>query len=252
MKSKAIIPLIVGLVIGIIAIQYTVDTVNAAKQPPAPVPLVKVVFARQDITPADYITEDMLELREVPKASLLPRQTVTDVKNIIQRVPGMAIPAGVPVFSMMLKKPGATVEIPSRLEPGERAVAVRIDESSGVAYLVKPGDWVDVHAMMESVDELTGKHMKEDKTILQYVKVGAVGQNTASEEKDNVARGRQYKTITLIIKKDDVSRLNNAKLKGEITLALRSPDDDEIVPEKQPHKVIEVINESTIKKIVDE
>lgn len=221
MKSKALIPLVVGLVVGIIAIKYTMDTVNAAKGAKK-TDLVTVVLARSDIPSTVQITPDMLNVTETPKTPLLAMDTVVSADEIINRVALKSIPQGVPITMSMIAPEGTLAGLIVRVKEGFRAVGVKITESSGVGYLIHPGDWVDVIVVMDV--KRRSRTETISRVILQRVQVGAVGQllnQRHSEEGGN----RVAQTVTLILKEEDVPKLHLAQSRGRITLAMRGAED---------------------------
>ncbi|MCB9850838.1 MAG: Flp pilus assembly protein CpaB [Phycisphaerales bacterium] len=221
MKSKALIPLVIGVVVGIIAIKYTMDAVSAAKGAPASSEMVSVVMAQKDIPATVGITPDMIVVAQTPRTPLLPQELFTDIKQLEDRVALKSIPRGSPVLPSMIAPKGTLPGLTVRVKEGFRAVAVKIDEGSGVGYLVHPGDWVDVMAVMEI--RKFGKVKTESKLILERVQVAAVGQmlNENQEESAN----RNVQTVTLLVRVDDVAKLHLAQTRGKVTLAMRGSDD---------------------------
>ena len=86
MKTKAIIPLAIGLAVGLVAVKYTLDTVNAAQGSGAPTGLLTVVMAGQDIPSCAAIAPNMLTVAETPKTSLLPDTVFAKVEDLAGRV----------------------------------------------------------------------------------------------------------------------------------------------------------------------
>ncbi|HSW46849.1 MAG TPA: hypothetical protein VLM89_14910, partial [Phycisphaerae bacterium] len=68
MKGRAIIPLAVGLLVGILAIKIFADVLRKARGATSGGEIAKVVCASSDIAATSEIKEAMLELRSVPKA----------------------------------------------------------------------------------------------------------------------------------------------------------------------------------------
>jgi pilus assembly protein CpaB len=221
MKSKALVPLVVGLVVGVIAIKYTMDTVNAAKGAKN-TDMVSVVMARSDIPSTVQITPDVLIVQETPKTPLLAMDTVSAADQIVNRVALKSIPQGVPITMSMIAPEGTLPGLIVRVKEGFRAVGVKITESSGVGYLIHPGDWVDVIVVMDV--KRRSKSETISRVILQRVQVGAVGQllnERHTEENGN----RVAQTVTLIVKEEDVPKLHLAQSRGRITLAMRGAED---------------------------
>ena len=66
MKSKAIIPLILGLAVGIATVKLAINTIRKAQAGNQPADIVSTVRAKQDIDPYKVITAEMVELIETP------------------------------------------------------------------------------------------------------------------------------------------------------------------------------------------
>jgi pilus assembly protein CpaB len=220
MKSKALIPLAVGVVVGIVAIKYTMNALSNAQGAPGS-ETVKVIMAQKDIPATVTITADMVVVAQTPRTPLLPREIFTDIKELDGRVALKSIPRGSPVLPSMVAPVGTKPGLTTRVPEGFRAVAVKIDESSGVGYLVQPTDWVDVLSVMET--KKFGKAQTESKLILERVQVAAVGQllNDGPEK----GTSRNVQTVTLLVKTADVPKLHLAQTRGRVTLAMRGADD---------------------------
>lgn len=224
MKSKAIIPLAVGLAVGLFAIKYTMDTVKKAGG--APSETIPVVVAAMDVPALTEIKPEMLKVVKSPRTPLLPQDVISDPEKIRGRVALKSIPLGSPLLPSMLAVEGTQPGIVGRLGEGYRAVAVKIDESSGVAYLVRPNDWVDVLVVMDTTKH--GRRETISRVILQNVQVGAVGQVLSDKQEAEGRGGGHAKSVTLLVKTEDVPKLHLAETKGRITLAMRGLDDQKL------------------------
>lgn len=231
MKGKAIIPLVLGLGVGLLAVKMLVDTLKKAKASGTEQRMVTVVRAKQDIGEFQEITKDLVEQIEIADSKLIPvTERMATAEEVIGRVTGKSIPQQSPILKSMLAPEGTESGMSGRIEPGFRAVSVKIDEASAVAYQVKPGDWVDVIVVMDiqSNNRKSGGSKKQTiaEVILQKVQVGAIGQMTgggASGAPD--AKVKPAKSATLIVREEDVAKLHLAGTKGKITLAMRGADD---------------------------
>jgi len=218
MKSKAIIPLVVGLAVGLVAIKLGLDVVKRAQAANPGAGAVQVVAASKTIPLASAITEHMIKTIRTGK-EMTPEGAFADVTDVIGRVTRSEIPRGVPVLASMLAPPGSSPGMPSRIPDGYRAVSVKVDEASQVAGFLNPGCRVDVAAVMTVRRNRQSETIS--KVILQNVEVGAVGQSlTGDETGANVSR-----SVTLFVRSSDVAKLNLASLKGKIQLAMRNQRD---------------------------
>lgn len=223
MKAKALIPLVVGLAVGLIAIKYTMDTVKKAGADNTQ--YVQVVLAIADIPATVPIKPEMVKAVKSPRTPLLPPDVFTTTEDVIGRVTQKSIPQGAAVLPSMIAPKGTLPGIGVRVKKDFRAVTVKIDESSGVGYLVRPEDWVDVLVVMDI--QKKGRRETISRVILQNIQVGAVGQALGDANKDD-SGGRQAKSVTLIVKKDEVPKLHLAQSRGRITLAMRGSEDAQV------------------------
>lgn len=116
------------------------------------------------------------------------------------------------------------------IQEGKRAVSVNINDQIAVANLLKPGDYVDVIASFDerTVEDSSSKitYPKISKTILQNVKVLAVGQEQEAKEE---LLAETPKTVTLEVNPLEAEKLTYASEFAIIRLMLRTADDNAIV-----------------------
>ncbi|MGB9623391.1 MAG: Flp pilus assembly protein CpaB [Phycisphaerae bacterium] len=219
MKAKTYIPLVVGLVVGVLAIKLTFDYVRKARADTMSGQGAPVVRARATIPMAAEITNDMVEVVQVPKA-FVPKDAFSKKEDVVGRVTSVIVTKDLPITANLLAPKGTTPGMEARIPRGYRAVAVKIDESSGVAFLVKPGSRVDVVAVMTSQGGRDSETVS--KTILENIEVAAVGQELGNNtDKASVTT----KSVTLLLKPEDVPTLHLAAQKGKILLAMRNQVD---------------------------
>jgi pilus assembly protein CpaB len=226
MNVKAIVPLVVGLVIAGVAAKLGLDFIKKAEGKQTKV--VELWTPKQDIQRGVLIDETMLQPVKYP-AELAPPGALANRERIVGRIPHTGAPAGLPILDAMLLPPGqhAGVQVP----PGLRAVAVKIDESSGVDNHLEPGCHVDVVGMFT----IRGKGQADTvaRTILQDVEVAAVGDRLAPSTPgpDGETGGRSSKrerpvrAVTLLVKPEQVPTLHLAEQKGKIKLCMRGVAD---------------------------
>jgi pilus assembly protein CpaB len=109
------------------------------------------------------------------------------------------------------------------IQSGERAIAVRVDESNAVSNLVKPGDTVDVFVVMkrDAADgEIPATHAR---LLLSRVRVLCFGDSTTPTDAN--ATRAAARTAVLAVHVDDVDSLSLAENSGRLLLALRNPAD---------------------------
>ncbi len=225
MNGKALIPLVAGLGIGGFALWMGFNTLKSARGAQQPVASVTVWAAQTDIPRGTEITEELLQAVSFP-AQLVPKGALKNKEDAIGRVPRLDAPAGLPILEDMLLEKGARAGI--YVKPGFRAVAVKIDESSGVDYHLEPGSFVDV---VGSFGVRTDRGQETlARTLVENVEVAAVGPRLSvvrdkGEATDEKTAARTVRAITLFVKPDDVPKLLLAEQKGRIKLSLRNDAD---------------------------
>lgn len=178
---------------------------------------VRVVVARQDIREMDTVTENLLETKLVPKRFLEPSAITLDKKegseevftDEVRKLSGsvaiVPIKKGEQITFTKISEPSMRTGLAPEVAPGKRAVAISVNEVSAVGKLIKPGDRVDVIAVMEGRD----RNDKTVRTVLQDVSVLAVGKYVTN----NLAR-----VIEKEGKRERVRNLNESDSYGAVTL----------------------------------
>ncbi len=216
---------------------------------------VLVVVANRDINEMETITEVMLEFKSIPKKFMEPssisseldqntsegpigKDKIKGLKGVIGTISLVPIKKGEQLTYNKITEAGIRTGLASQITPGRRAVSVPVTESSSVSKLIKPGDRVDVIAILDSG---AGKESRVSKTILQDVLILSIGRyinnNVARVieldpfgSKDRVkslAEDFSYSSITLEVEPLQAQALALITSNGDNTLSfsLRNNDD---------------------------
>jgi pilus assembly protein CpaB len=199
----------------------------ARRPPPVRVsaPLAQASFPvvmTQRLLPAGKpITLDALR---VERLSTSPVGAFSDPALLAGRIPVNDIGAQAPVLDTQLSSGFA-----ERVEPGERAVAVRVDESNAVGNRLKPGNFVDVFFMLKR-DGAIGASAEVARTqtrlLLSRVRVIAFGKGEGADAGNDL--NAMARTAVLAVPVADVDQLTLAESAGRLVLALRNPRDMEV------------------------
>lgn len=113
------------------------------------------------------------------------------------------------------------------LKPGMRAVSVAIDDVTGNAGLIQPGDAVDLVLTHELNREDPGPdgNTVASETVLSDMRVIAVGQSLRIADTDSgkpQANSHSARTVTLEVLPRDAEKVAVATRLGQLSLALRS------------------------------
>jgi pilus assembly protein CpaB len=201
--------------------------------------MTPVVVAREDIKELEIIDDRKVKLENVPAKFQMPGhfKRVEDLYNTIAAVP---IKKGEQITVPRVTYPGAQSGLSRQISIGKRALSIQLTESQSVSRLIKPGDRVDVLAL---IDFAAGrKERLKVKTVLQDVLVLSTGYNVTNSvpivnvQSDNNSSRQvklnnyyQFSTITLELTPFEVQKLQFLiSGGGNITLSLRNNDDKTI------------------------
>lgn len=201
-----------------------------AIQAQAPV-LVDVVVAARPLKYGERITRDDLRTIKWPIDSI-PRgafnmvtapadgsattPAVFEANETRPRAARRSFESFEPILASKITEPGADAGITSNLSPGMRALAIRVDVTTGVSGFLRPGDRVDVY--------WTGRSGNQDVTrlIQAAVRLIAIDQ---SADADRSAETLIARTVTVEADPVQVAALAQAQSTGRLTLALVGADD---------------------------
>ncbi len=181
---------------------------------------VQVVVAARYIPPKTQITSPMYTVQEIP-AKYVNDDAAVDPKEITGKLTKTAIyPQEQILRSKIVDKDDPPEELAFVIPEGERAVTVAVNEVSGIAGMIRPGDRVDVLVTFDAGSETITS------LLLQNIKVLAT-----DRDMDAAARGGKqdkiYQTVTLSVSPRQAQPLVMASEQGSIRLMLRSPADQE-------------------------
>jgi pilus assembly protein CpaB len=158
-------------------------------------------------------------LREVAWAeAAIPSGTFGSINELLapgKRIVLAAIEPNEPVLRSKITGPGQRATLSAVIEPGRKAVTVRVNDVEGVGGFVLPGDHVDV---------LMTRQPGNTDVVLQNTKVLAVDQLADdSSEKPTVV-----KAVTLEVDTVAAQKLSLAASLGSLSLVLRKAGEAEL------------------------
>jgi Flp pilus assembly protein CpaB len=215
-----------------------------------------VVIATSDIPLSTRIRADQVETRSLPIAAV-SAGSFADVSQVIGQVAREPVTAGAQITQTTLTGGASGTVIDVTTPAGLRAIAVRVDQTSGVGTVIKTGDYVDaIIALTEeqfasvtedpaNVDQVIvtnpGPKGATTKLIIQGMQVlgtllppvapppaAAEGAPAPSAEPGTVLNEQQELVILAVTAQQaEIIRYGQTMLNPLITwsLVLRSPDD---------------------------
>lgn len=200
---------------------------------------VGVVVAKRDIKEFELIDDSKVTMEEVPKNFVTPGsfKTIKEVFNTIATVP---ILQGEQISKPRVTYPGSSTGLSRQIGVGKRAISITVSEDQAVSRLIKPGDRVDVLAL---IDYAGGrKEFFKVKTVLQDVlilstglsisnSIPLVGMKTAQEVRTmKLNTYTNYSTVTMELDPFQIQKIVFLERMGaRLSLTLRNNDDKEMV-----------------------
>lgn len=194
----------------------------AAPQPPK---AAQVLVAASAIPTGSFLQQNHLRWQAWPDEPLPdayfvreePEAEQPETKELIGAVVRRGFSAGEPITRGRIIKPGERGFLAAVLRPGYRAMAIRVDATSGIAGLVFPGDRVDL-----ILTHLINKR-RASETVLTNVRVLAIDQTV----NDQGANPQVGKNATLELSPKQAEMLAIITDMGKLSLSLRSLAKDE-------------------------
>jgi pilus assembly protein CpaB len=187
---------------------------------------VKLLIAIKPIERGKAITDDELSTREVPQAYVEDRA----IKEVDKpKILGLNVGTTVQAQQTLMWTDLATAneerrDLSSLILPGNRAFSLRTRREDASAAMVKPGDYVDVIAVLPEPGSLSNL---DAVVLLQKVLVLASGYQTSPDAVDLSKERRGSESIlTLSMKIEQAQAVSVAMDKGAITVVLRNPNDN--------------------------
>ena len=232
-RTGTLVMLIVALLFGGLAVfiakAWLANQQGQVSQQVAPeavkVETQKIVVAKTELHFGQPVTSDVVSEIDWPKQAL-PEGAFASVADITKdgtRVVLTPIGVNEPILPWKVSGPGSRASLSALVKDGMRAVTIHVNDTTGVAGFVLPGDRVDVLYTRGQGDE------SSIDVLFQSVKVLAVNQNV-DEKTGTPIDGR---TATLELTPIDAQKLALAQSTGGLTFTLRAAGSLDTAPAKR-------------------
>jgi pilus assembly protein CpaB len=187
---------------------------------------VSIQAASRDLPAGTRLRKVDLKTVRVPEGDV-PKFAILDEKQAIDRALLLPVTTNEPLTSAKVASAGGPEGLPALIDDGMRAIAVPINESSGVAGLIQPRAHVDVlFTRPGSLSEAVTT------TIIEDVVVLAMGRTTEATSSATIpatgqaaAAVRTAQSATLLVSPEQARMIELAKNEGKVSLSLRNPLD---------------------------
>ncbi len=213
--------LVAAVLVGLLGV-FAMQRFVSMKTKVAAEPCSKVVVAEADIASGTALRPGLLKAVTWP-TRVCPPGVANSVNQLNDRVVAFPISKGEPIILKKLAPVGTAAGLGGLLPPNMRAYTVKVNDVSGVAGFVHPGDRVDVLVALP----MSSRGEQFSKIILQNIKVLTAGQVM---DQTNTSKPVPVNTVTLEVTPEQSEILNLASTQGRIHLALRNRTNKEIEP----------------------
>ncbi|MGD0613265.1 MAG: Flp pilus assembly protein CpaB [Anaerolineales bacterium] len=147
-NSKLWIVILLALIVVVAVYSVLVSTIKP----------VAVVVAKQDLNAGTQLTGDLVEVKSLPSGGL-PKGTYSSVAEVVGKTLVVARVAGDPITSYVLGDSSTASGIPAMLDPNTVAIAVRVDQATGLGGVLRPGQLVTVIGILDPSEILAGQSL---------------------------------------------------------------------------------------------
>jgi len=193
--------------------------------PPPPPARTRILVAQRPLPAGTLLKDEDFMVREVPNADMpeggfaANNDSRTELRGALLR---RYLDPNEPVLRGDVLRPRDRGFLAAVLRPGMRAISIGVDQVTGTAGLIWPGDQVDLILSQELAEAPVSQRVTGE-TVLQDVRIIAVDQQIAQGAGGSEAPvGRVARTVTLELTPDQAERVVVASALGRLSLAVRA------------------------------
>jgi pilus assembly protein CpaB len=182
-----------------------------------------VVVALVDVSEGRSIEPTTVTVAQWP-AGTVPAGAFASTDSVIGRVTRIDVFKGEVIVPGRLAPNGTGPGLQVKINPGKRAIAVRIDDVAGISGMIQPNSRVDVLVTIKDNEKTGGQQVS--KLFMSNMRVLAVGTiNQVSSDNRPISAP----TVTLEVTPVEAERLAIAQGEGRIQLVLRGYGDPDSI-----------------------
>jgi pilus assembly protein CpaB len=188
----------------------------------ASAPLTRYLVAARPLKAGTLTRDD--DFRSEPLESV-PSVAIRDTPDERIRLRGSLVRRNLDTGSLVTSENvlprGDRGFLASVLEPGTRAISIKVNAESGVSGLIMPGDYVDV-VLTQVAEKADLARRALSETLLQNVRIIAIDQEIQGGQTNKATAGKVAQTVSLQLAPEQVQRIEVAKHLGTLSLAMRA------------------------------
>lgn len=193
------------------------------------VQMTEVLVAARDLDIGTNITADDIKWQKWPNDAVAGGYLTKDshpqgLEGMVGSVARTTVFAGEPITDTKLVRAESSNFMAAALQPGMRAVSVELREETSAGGFIKPNDRVDVILTAEAGNSDDGMKRARTRTLLQNIRVMAVGQTFRDSAGTTETTGdtqQTAKTATLEVSPAEAELLQQGGEIGTLSLSLR-------------------------------
>ncbi len=247
MKRSNRLVLLVGVFLAIVAFVAVIFLQGDGGNQPPPVTTEPTVVAKADIPLGAQITEDQVEVVDLPIASR-NETAFADISQVLGKRVRQSVVVGAQLDASTFGETGQGQIFDIVVPAGKRAITVQVDQVTGVGTVIKTGDYVDMvvgiradkfpvittNPADDSFTVVAGLNGTSVKLLLQGMQVlgtllpppTTTAEGTTPEQPGTgTSLTGQQEIVALAVDAQQAEVIKFAQMDGEISLILRSPDD---------------------------
>lgn len=215
---------------------------------------IRVVVAKEDIFVMETVDDRKFEIKEKYKEEVEP-DSFRDINDLIGKVAAIPIKKGQTITKNKMLEPGPETGMAIQVSPNHRSITVPVDEVRANAKLIRPGDRVDIFAVVDS-----GRGINQSKSVILYkenVTILATGVSVTNNlprtiELDASGKSKnltaltgdtKYNTLTIevgVMEAQDLIALISSN-PSSLYFLLRNPNDKTISKARLPSSTAESV-----------
>jgi Flp pilus assembly protein CpaB len=267
--------MLVGIILAGVAfvlVMFMMGRPSSPTQPQTGGGDLNVVAVKNDVQLGEALVADNLQLKKISGADPLAVSAYRDPKQVEGLVVRRPVTAGqvLTPADFGQRVTAANVDVVRSLEKGLRAIAIQVDQVTGVGTLIQPGDRVDVILAVSDSDAKYPLVFEKRRPEANEVDVGKVpdefysgttvkvvvqnsqvlgtllpppetenGQQTNQQPEENQPPGNEQGTaltgqkmiVILAVTAQQAELIRFTQLDGNLSLVLRAPEDKTTAPD---------------------
>jgi pilus assembly protein CpaB len=212
----------VALVITAIFYQITVGR----KPVEAEVPTRELVVAKAEMPMGSVITTENIRVIDFPEQAY-PDGGFGAIEQVVDRTVMQHILANEPIVSGKVTDKGAGYGLAPLIPEGQRAMAIAVNQVSGVSGYILPGSTVDI--LLTGAPP--GQEDRMTTTVLEKVTILSTGHQ---QRPDASGQPQNVPVVNVLVTPEQAELLTLATREGSVQLILRNPIDEAETADKRP------------------